>query len=362
MRVMVVYGTRPEAIKLAPVAKAMIENGLDVYLVNAGQHDESLMPSIMSWFSLPEPMQLRVLNRGRSLPTLGAALLEAFDSFHEVVRPDVVMVQGDTSTALFAGMAAFYAHLPVAHVEAGLRTYVVDSPFPEEMSRRVLGTFSSWNFAPSLREADNLRAEKAPGKILVTGNTIVDALQTILANMKPRPEGHRYQRRVVATIHRRENQRYLADILGALADLAKDSTVQVVFPVHPNPTIIDGARKYLANTNVQLIKPLDYIPWLNLVREADLIITDSGGLQEEAPVLGIPLLIARDVTERHEVVQGGYGYLVGHNRDTIVAMAKRVFEGDLSFRKGSPYGDGRAASRVAQEMLVNGLMGGKQNA
>jgi UDP-N-acetylglucosamine 2-epimerase (non-hydrolysing) len=344
VRCLVVYGTRPEAIKLAPVAKALAAAHHQVVVVNTGQHD-SLMPSIMTLFGVRTDVELNVLRPNQSLTVLTARLLTQLDSMFGRLEPECVFVQGDTASALAGAMAAFYGGIPVAHVEAGLRTYRLYSPFPEETSRRIISTVATWNFCPSEEAAANLRVERVPGRIFVTGNPVVDALLTIVDKVRqPRPPR---PLRIIATVHRRENIPHFDRIFVAFRRIAQQHDVEVIFPVHPNPAVKNAVRHWLADSAVRLIEPLDYLPWISLLSTAHLVITDSGGLQEEAPILGLPLLIVREATERPEVVSGGYGYLVGTDTETIVTYVNKVLRGELTFKQGSPYGDGRAAERIA---------------
>lgn len=351
MRCAVVYGTRPEAIKLAPVARELRARDQDVILINTGQHD-SLMPTVMQHFGLAPAVHLKILTLGQSLPTLAASLLTRLDQLFGELNPDCVIVQGDTSSAMAAALAAYYRRLPLAHVEAGLRTYQLYSPFPEEMNRRLISSLATWNFCPSDQAAVNLRAEQVPGQVYVTGNTVVDALETVRRSAPLLPLTHPC--RVLATVHRRENFPNLGSIFRAFKEIAERTDVEFLIPVHANPVVKAAADEWLSGSNVRLIEPVDYVPWVGLLSSATLLITDSGGLQEEAPVLGVPLLIVRDVTERPEIVEGGFGYLVGTETARIVAFATRALNGELTFASGSPYGDGHASTMIG-EILTRSL-------
>ncbi len=342
MNVAIVYGTRPEAIKLAPLISSLKDEGVQVTVINSGQHD-SLMPDVMSLFSVEDNYDLKALRPRQQLGDLFGRLVKDLTLTYGSAHPNMVVVQGDTMTATAGALTAFYLGIPVAHVEAGLRTYRLDSPFPEEANRRVIGSIAKWNFAPSEQARRNLISEHAPGDIFMTGNTVVDALHIISSKV----EGARCSepKRVVATIHRRENFPYLEGIFRGLARVA-ESGAEVILPVHANPVVQKAARRWLSASSVQMIEPMDYLPWVGLLKTAHLIITDSGGLQEEAPVLGIPLLIVRQDTERPEVVDEGYGYLVGVREDDIFAMAMGALSGTMPFRQGSPYGDGTASRQI----------------
>lgn len=348
--VAIVFGTRPEAIKLAPVAQALRSNPrFTPLLINTGQHD-TLMPTIMEWFGLTIHQRLGLLVSGQTLGALGGRLLHRLTEVFADERPDMVIVQGDTLSAQMGALAAFYQQIPVAHVEAGLRTYKRLSPYPEEVARRIISIVADLHFAPTKWAADNLRREQIEGQIVVTGNPVVDALKYIretLASHNPPQRSNRF--RIVATIHRRENHAYLADIFGALADLADNPGVEVVLPLHANPVVEQAAHTVLTGSSVQITEPMDYIPWIQFLATADLLISDSGGLQEEAPVLGIPLLVAREVTERPEALQNGHAVLVGHDRRTIVKEATDVMAHRHKFAASkSPFGDGHAAERIAE--------------
>lgn len=343
MKIAVIYGTRPESIKLAPVIHALRDFGVTVTVINTGQH-QALMPEVMSLFNVCDDYQLEILRPRQSLGALMAHMISRVSRVLTHVRPDHIVVQGDTMTAVASALAAFYLGIPVSHVEAGLRTQQLDSPFPEEANRRVIASIAAMNFAPSVRAVRNLRDEHVLGEIFLTGNPVVDALYAIA----DRADGTRAStgKRVVATIHRRENFPYLEGIFKAFVRIAEEG-VEVLLPVHANPIVADAAHAWLARSAVRLIEPVDYLPWIGLLKTADLVITDSGGLQEEAPVLGIPILIARQTTERPEVVDGGYGYLVGVDEEHIFNMALRALNGELPFRQGSPYGDGRTSLQIA---------------
>ncbi len=349
-RVAIVFGTRPEAIKLAPVAHALgLHPDIKTTIINAGQH-ESLMPTIMSQFGVTIHEHLRVLEPGQPLGLLGAKLLAMLTQTLSNLKPNLVIVQGDTLTAQMGAMAAFYLGIPVGHVEAGLRTYDTMSPFPEESSRRIIGLMATLHFAATPGAAANLRRERVSGAIEVTGNPVVDALMHIMREI-PLHDQKKSGFRIVATIHRRENHPYLDDIFGALADLANDPGTEVIIPVHANPMVRDAADRILVPSGVKTVAPLDYMEWLSLMQTADLLISDSGGIQEEAPVMGIPLLIARDSTERPEVVESGHAFLVGHDREKMTSMARAARAGTLRFSpQGSPFGSGDAGQQIARSV------------
>lgn len=346
-KVAVIYGTRPEVVKLAPIARLLARHPQVAYVgINTGQHRE-LMPTIMQGFGVPQACALNLMHPGQSLLELESRILSDLPPVLVQQAPDIVIVQGDTATAAMAAWAAFHLDIPVAHVEAGLRTYRPHSPFPEETLRRTIATFSSWNFAPSAHAAENLKREAAPGRTVITGNPVVDALHEILSWPAPDsgpPKAKRF--RVVATIHRRENHPHLKSIFEALARVARQPNIELLIPLHPNPVVVAAARQWLCDSPVQILEPMDYPTWIHVMRTADVLVSDSGGIQEEAPVLGVPLLVVREETERPEVIWDGHARLVGHDAERIVAAVNDTLSGHLQFRQGSPYGDGKAAERI----------------
>ncbi len=346
--VAIIFGTRPEAIKLAPVAHAIDKHPfLKATVLNTGQHDV-LMPTIMDTFGVRVHEHLRTLTGGQTLGELGTKLLGTLTERLAVLRPELVIVQGDTLSAQMGAMAAFYLGIPVGHVEAGLRTYNPQAPFPEESSRRIISLMATLHFAPTFGAAANLKRERVSGFIEVTGNPVVDALLRIKSHLKAQPRRTgRY--RMVATIHRRENHPYVDHIFQALAELAEDPETEVLLPVHANPVVKDAAARVLQPSRVRTLAPMDYMDWLGVMQTADLIISDSGGVQEEAPVLGIPLLVAREVTERPEVIKTRHAYLVGHQKNKITKMARAARARTLSFSEAeSPFGRGDAGEQIAR--------------
>ncbi len=350
-KVAVVFGTRPEAIKMAPIVRCLrAAPGLETILINTGQHDH-LMPTLLAHFELAPRYNLGVMRNGQDLNDLSAELITRVSEILRAEKPRVVLVQGDTSTAACTAMASFYLQIPIGHVEAGLRTYSMDSPFPEEFHRRLISSVSTWHFAPSTLSAKNLEREGVGGQIFVTGNPGVDALFHV-RNQLPGREKADGVHRVVATVHRRENHRHLGEIFEALKLLASRPDVEVVLPVHANPVVQEAVAHRLEGSKVRVIAPPDYLPWLILLQSAQLVITDSGGVQEEAPLLGVPLLVIRDVTERQELIDGNYGALVGTDSPSIVEQAIQVLEGRKSFVQGTPYGDGHAADRIVNALIA----------
>lgn len=361
--VMVVFGTRPEAIKLAPVIAALrASESLSVRVCVTGQHREMLDP-MLAFFEIRPDHDLAVMRPQQDLAGLTARLLDALPPVLRVERPDAVLVQGDTTTTLAASLAAYYLQIPTGHVEAGLRTGDTRNPFPEEINRRITTQLASWHFAPTVRARQNLLREGIPGdRVVVTGNTIVDALHDTLRRMKQggvsfqpavAPSLLEGRRLLLVTGHRRESfGAGLRNICEALRELAEShEDVVIVYPVHLNPSVQRAARDTLGgHPRVLLTPPLDYLPFVDLMRRAYLVLTDSGGIQEEAPSFHVPVLVMRETTERPEGIDAGVAELVGTGRQGIVSAARRILENPAARQQmvaaGNPYGDGTAAAAV----------------
>jgi UDP-N-acetylglucosamine 2-epimerase (non-hydrolysing) len=364
--ILVVVGTRPEAVKMAPVVLALAGAGGDrvrCRLAATGQH-RGLLDQALAAFGLRPEIDLDLMRPGQALAGLTARAIEALDACLAETRPDLVLVQGDTTTVLAAALAAFYRRVPVGHVEAGLRTGDLQSPWPEEANRLVADRLAALHFAPTASARANLVREGIdPRNIHVTGNTGIDALFLTLARPGPTPPARRL---VLVTAHRRENfGAPFASICEAVADLAmRFPDVRFVFPVHPNPNVAEPARAILARPgdprlaagNVRLVEPLAYPEFVATMAASALILTDSGGVQEEAPSLGVPVLVLRETTERPEAVEAGTVRLVGTDRDAIVREAARLLSDPdaraAMARAHNPYGDGHAAERIAAACLA----------
>lgn len=364
MRVLSVFGTRPEAIKMAPVIHAVAAHkGLDSLVCVTGQHAE-MLHQVLDLFEIAPDRDLAIMRAGQSLTHVTTAVLEGLATVLAELAPDAMLVHGDTTTSMAAALAGFYAGVPVGHVEAGLRTHNLSAPWPEEANRQITGRLTRWHFAPTEGARSNLQAEAVPhGRIHVTGNTVIDALHHVRAQILPGVGGEmaaRFswldptRRLILVTGHRRENfDGGLERMCLALARLAARGDVQVCYPVHLNPVVRAAADKVLSGApGVHLLDPLSYLPFVWLMERAHLVITDSGGIQEEAPSLGKPVLVTRDVTERPEAVAAGTVRLVGSDTDLIVAEAARLLDDDATYaamaHAHNPYGDGQAAARIAR--------------
>lgn len=373
LHILTIFGTRPEAIKLAPVVRALAARpGVVHTLCVTGQHRE-MLDQVLKIFALVPDHDLAVMRPGQDLTHVTTAVLEGLGPVLEAARPDWVVVQGDTTTAFAASLAAFYRKIRVAHVEAGLRTGNILSPWPEEMNRKLTGQIASLHFPPTEAAAANLRREGIAGeRMLVTGNTVIDALRWVAARLDAEPAlaagcAEKFpwldpaRRLVLVTGHRRENfSGGLERVCRALARLAARGDVQIVYPVHLNPTVQATAAAVLAaSPAVHLIAPLDYLPFVWLMRQAHLIVTDSGGIQEEAPGLGKPVLVTRDTTERPEAIEAGTARLVGTGEAALVEAAAALLDDPAAYaamaRARNPFGDGRAAGRIAGRLLQETL-------
>ena len=355
--VMIVVGTRPEAIKLAPVVlRLRAVPGVRVRLVATSQHRE-LLAQALGEFALVADLDLDLMRPDQSLADSSARALVALDRVMAVERPALVLAQGDTTTVLAAALAAFYRRVPFGHVEAGLRTYQADRPFPEEKNRVLAGHLAAIHFAPTPQARANLIREAIdPATIWLTGNTGIDALRWVVDQLPPRPApGDSPSRTILLTAHRRENLGApLAAICAAVLDLvARYPDLVVRFPVHPNPTVRAQVAERLGGIDrIHLVAPAGYREFVALMRSSWLILTDSGGIQEEGPALGVPVLVLRDETERPEAVDAGTVRLVGTDRDQIIAAVAQLWTDPIAYQQAStatnPYGDGFAAERIVR--------------
>lgn len=365
--VLFVFGTRPEAIKLAPLIKVFANNEkYQVKVCVTAQHRE-MLDQVLNFFSIQPDYDLNLMKPGQSLFQITSNALTALEPVLHDAKPEVVFVQGDTTTSFVGALAATYNKIKVAHVEAGLRTQNKSAPFPEEINRQLTARLSDYHFAPTAEARQNLFKENITKNVYVVGNTVIDALYLGLSIIKR--NGLRYRARfssldftkkiILVTCHRRENfGKPFRNICQALADLALDnSQVEFVYPVHLNPNIKEAANQWLQLPNIKLIDPLDYPHLVWLLSKSYLVLTDSGGLQEEAPALGKPVLVLRDVTERMEGVLAGTARLVGTDKEKIVKTTQQLLEDkdmyDTMSKSINPYGNGMASSKTLQIITEN---------
>lgn len=359
-RVLVVFGTRPEAIKLAPVIRSLQAAGeLAVVICSTGQHREMLGQMIGALCLIPQ-YELGLMRERQTLASLTGLAVDALGKVIQREQPAAVVVQGDTTTCLCGALAAFYEHVPVAHVEAGLRSGDPRNPFPEEVNRRLVAQMARWHFAPTQAAAANLHREGIAGaSISVTGNTGIDTLHWVLERRLGRSRFRTSLRRVLVTVHRRENQgapmRSLAVAIGRLA--ARGDT-EVLLPMHKSPAVRDDIAPALADVpNVTLTEPLGYFDFIASLADCDLVLTDSGGVQEEAPSLGKPVLVLRQTTERPEAIQAGVARLVGTNPAIVYQEAAQLLDDPDEYaamaHAVSPFGDGHAAGRVVSQLAAD---------
>ncbi len=359
LKVMSVFGTRPEAIKMAPLVLELKRRPeLESIVCVTAQHRE-MLDSVLREFDIRPEHDLNIMQSGQSLADITSRVLRGMGPVYEQEKPGLVLVHGDTTTTFAAALAAFYAHIPVGHVEAGLRTFDRWSPWPEEMNRRMTGQLASFHFAPTQRNAENLRRENVEGSVWVTGNTVIDALRyTASGEGFSRPElgdiDYVNHRIVTLTCHRRENYgKPMRNIFEAVRNTAKRfPDVIFVYPVHLSPVVRQAAGELLSGLpNVKLIEPLDAVDMHRLMAKSYMVMTDSGGLQEEAPALGKPVLVLRRETERPEAVEAGTVVLAGTEREKIELLAAKLLTDSAEYEKMAravnPYGDGRACPRIA---------------
>ncbi|GAL60094.1 UDP-N-acetylglucosamine 2-epimerase [Pseudescherichia vulneris NBRC 102420] len=372
MKVLTVFGTRPEAIKMAPLVHALAKDPyFDAKVCVTAQHRE-MLDQVLNLFSIVPDYDLDIMQPGQGLTEITCRILEGLKPILESFKPDVVLVHGDTTTTIAASLAAFYQRIPVGHVEAGLRTGDLSSPWPEEANRTLTGHLAMYHFSPTQNARQNLLRENIPDKqIFVTGNTVIDALfwvrDTVLNNDNLHSElAARYpfldesKKLVLVTGHRRESfGQGFEQICHALVDIAaKHQDVQIVYPVHLNPNVSEPVNRILGHVkNIILIEPQDYLPFLWLMTHAWLILTDSGGIQEEAPSLGKPVLVMRETTERPEAIEAGTVRLVGTDRQRIVEEVTHLLRDNDAWqamsRAHNPYGDGQACERILHALKNN---------
>ena len=372
-KVLVVFGTRPEAIKMAPVVSALRrEESIETKVCVTAQHRQ-MLDQVMDVFGLASDYDLDIMAPDQTLTDVTCKVMKGIEGVFADWKPDLMLVQGDTTTVMAASLAAFHNHVAIGHVEAGLRTGNLRSPWPEEMNRTVAGCVADLHFAPTPRARENLlRENKRPETVFVTGNTVIDALHAACAKLDSDaglsgrladrfPFLDPGKRLVLVTGHRRENfGDGFVRICHAIARIAARPDVQIVYPVHLNPNVRRPVNEILGHVpNVRLIEPLDYLSFLFLMRKSHAILTDSGGVQEEAPSLGKPVVVMRDTTERPEAVDAGTVILAGTETDSMASAVERLLDDSAFYERMSravnPYGDGKAAARIA-EIVATGSM------
>ena len=359
-----IFGTRPEAIKMAPLVKKLEQNpDIDSYVCVTAQHRE-MLDQVLELFEIKPDFDLGIMKSGQNLSHITSEVLIKLEPILQQLKPDRVLVHGDTTTAMGAAMAAFYQKIPVGHVEAGLRTGDMLSPWPEEMNRRVVSVFADMHFAPTSKAQENLLNENVDaGKIFITGNTVIDSVIMIAAKLRSNEQLQKHlseqysfldeqKKLILVTAHRRENfgQGFL-DICNAISLIAENENVQVVYPVHLNPNVQEPVYRILGDKqNVKLLSPLDYLRFIYLMDKSYILLTDSGGIQEEGPSLGKPVLVMRDTTERPEAVEAGTVKIVGTDPENICKEINNLLVNDEEYSQMSsahnPYGNGDASDKI----------------
>ncbi|PNA96483.1 MULTISPECIES: non-hydrolyzing UDP-N-acetylglucosamine 2-epimerase [unclassified Pseudomonas] len=372
MKILTVFGTRPEAIKMAPLALALEADArFDAKVCVTGQHRE-MLDQVLNLFDIQPDFDLNIMKPGQDLTDVSTAILQGMKGVFSEFKPDMVLVHGDTATTFATSLAAYYHQIPVGHVEAGLRTGNLYSPWPEEGNRKLTGALAKLHFAPTTNSEQNLLREGvSANSIVVTGNTVIDALLDVVKRLDEDKELYAKasapaaflspaRKMVLVTGHRRESfGSGFERICQALLDVAQQHPeIDIVYPVHLNPNVREPVNRLLSGiTNVHLIEPLDYLPFVHMMSRAHIILTDSGGIQEEAPSLGKPVLVMRDTTERPEAVEAGTVKLVGSDTKNIVRELNRLLLDQESYQKMSvahnPYGDGHACKRILDALLSN---------
>lgn len=358
IKVFLSFGTRPEAIKMAPLVLELKNNAFfDVIVCVTGQH-KKMLQQVLDTFNIKPDYNLEIMKKNQTLFDVTSNILTGIQSILEKEKPDMILVHGDTTTTFATALAAFYLHIPVGHVEAGLRTYNIYSPFPEEYNRQSVGLISTLHFAPTEKAKMQLIAEqKDPRNIFVTGNTGIDALHTTISADYQHPllSWLGNDRLILVTAHRRENLgEPMKQMFRAIHTIAKENPdIKILYPVHLNPQVQEIAQSILGSlSNIRLVEPLEVIDFHNIMNRATIILTDSGGIQEEAPSLGKPVLVMRDTTERPEGVEAGTLKLVGTNFETIYQTTKRLLQDNDFYQSMShaknPYGDGTASQQIAE--------------
>ena len=364
LRILTVFGTRPEAIKMAPLVKEL-EKHSDIFesIVCVTAQHRQILDQVLDFFSIEPDFDLNIMKENQNLWSLTTNVMLATKEVFDKVKPNIVLVHGDTTTTMATALSAFYAHIPIGHVEAGLRTFDKYYPFPEEINRVFTDNMCTYHFAPTYKSCENLRNAQIPDThIYKTGNTVIDALFYTVNSKDIKIEGLNLNpnlKTILLTSHRRENfGEPIKNICNAVLELVKNNPdIEFVYPVHPNPNVKRPVYELLNNKErIHLIQPLEYVQFCQLMKQSHLILTDSGGVQEEAPSLGKPVLVLRDTTERPEAVEYGTVKLVGTNTNQIVQTTQELLNNQLEYKKMSeainPYGDGHACERIV-DILKN---------
>jgi UDP-N-acetylglucosamine 2-epimerase (non-hydrolysing) len=373
MKILSVFGTRPEAVKMAPIVRLLKETpGIESCVCVTAQHRQ-MLDQVLELFEIKPDHDLDLMRENQSMAQVSAGIFTHLDPILEKIKPDWILAVGDTTTVVTTSLLAFYRRIKFGHVEAGLRTHNKWHPFPEEINRRLATTTADLHFAPTEWSRNNLLHENIPAEtIFVTGNPVIDALNyvanlaepreiqklvTRLAILRPGRRGLETRRLILVTAHRRENfGEPFENICRAIRELAARGDVEIVYPVHLNPNVQQPVNSILKNVpHVTLLPPLDYLPMVHLMKQATIILTDSGGIQEEAPAFGIPVLVLRETTERPEGIDAGVLKLVGTDQSTIVREATQLLDDETAYAKmakaANPYGDGHAAERIIEALL-----------
>ncbi len=362
-KIMMVFGTRPEAIKMAPLVHELRQQDkLEPFVCVTAQHRQ-MLDQVLDIFSITPDADLDIMKERQTLTQITTRVLEGLDNVMKQEKPDMVLVHGDTTTTFAASLAALYNQIPVGHVEAGLRTWTKYSPYPEEMNRQLTGVIADLHFAPTVQAAENLKKEdKNPDTIYITGNTVIDALKTTVDHDYESPVLREFEGKklVLMTAHRRENLgEPMARMFRAIRRLVeKHEEIAVVYPVHLNPVVQETAEQYLGeHPRIRLINPLDAVDFHNFMSRAHLILTDSGGVQEEAPAFGVPVLVLRDTTERPEGIAAGTLKLAGTDEERIFELADELLTSPEAYERmakaANPYGDGQASRRICEAILYH---------
>ncbi|MDK0636976.1 non-hydrolyzing UDP-N-acetylglucosamine 2-epimerase [Clostridium perfringens] len=368
IKVMSVFGTRPEAIKMSPLIKSLEKDSRFESIVCVTAQHREMLDSVLEIFDIEPQYDLDIMAHGQTIVDISNKVLSGIDKVIKEVKPDIVLVHGDTSTTFNGALAAFYNKVTIGHVEAGLRSYDLYSPFPEEANRKLTGVITNLHFSPTDTNKENLLREGvSEEKIYVTGNTVIDALLSVIDDKYKFEQDvlnkidFKNKKIVLLTTHRRENWgKPMENIFEAMIKLVQeDNSVEVIFPMHKNPSIRELAHKYFDShkERIHLIEPLEYVEFTNLMNKVYLIMTDSGGIQEEAPALGKPVMVLRTETERPEAVKAGTVKLAGIDKDEIVNIANELINNENLYKKmaqaTNPYGDGKACSRILDSIYEN---------